>query len=120
VRRGPRNHTSHTGPRPVRRPAGLGPEILGATPEQAKLLQPFMRDGRLVSMPARAAKRRVLLDLLAGLFEPGQRYPEIEVNRILGRFHDDYATLRRSLVDEGFLDRGEGVYWRAGGTFDVD
>jgi hypothetical protein len=39
----------------------------------------------------------------------------VEVNGILRRFHDDHATLRRALVDEAFLDRAEGRYWRSGG-----
>jgi hypothetical protein len=117
---GPRNHTSHRSPE-VRRPSGgASAEELGASPEQARVLAPFLRGGRLVSIPARAGRRRVLLDFLAGQFEPGRRYPEAEVNRMLGRFHDDYAALRRYLVDGEFLDRGDGFYWRAGGTFDVD
>jgi hypothetical protein len=33
--------------------------------------------------------------------------------------HGDYATLRRYLVDDGFLERREGFYWRAGGSFDL-
>jgi len=32
---------------------------------------------------------------------------------------DDHAALRRYLVDEGFLSRQAGVYWRSGGTVDV-
>jgi hypothetical protein len=44
------------------------------------------------------------------------RYPEREVNGILGGFDDDWATLRRFLVDEGFLSREAGVYWRSGGS----
>ena len=83
-------------------------------------MRPFVRGGRLASLPARRGKRRVLLDFLAGQFEPGRQYPEAEVNRVLRRFHDDYASLRRYLVDEEFLDRRDGMYWRAGGTFEVD
>jgi hypothetical protein len=37
----------------------------------------------------------------------------------LKRFHPDFAALRRFLVDEEFLERREGYYWRAGGTFDI-
>jgi hypothetical protein len=39
--------------------------------------------------------------------------------RTVGRMdspHDAYAALRRYLVDDGFLARDGGVYWRAGGT----
>ena len=57
---------------------------------------------------------------VAGQFEPGRTFPEEEVNRILARFHPDVAALRRYLVDEEFLERREGSYWRAGGTFHVD
>ena len=49
----------------------------------------------------------------------GRRYDEKEVNVIVGRFFNDYAALRRYLVDEGFLDREGGVYWRAGGRVDL-
>ena len=66
-------------------------------------------------MPARHAKRRILLGEVSQLFEPGIRYPEREVNDLLGALFGDYAALRRYLVDEGFLDRAGGVYWRIGG-----
>jgi hypothetical protein len=41
------------------------------------------------------------------------------VNRVLSAFHDDYAALRRYLVDEHFLTRDGNVYWRSGGTVAV-
>ena len=75
-------------------------------------------DGRLTSIPARHAKRLVVLDHLAQRFEPGRRYEEVEVNRTLREVHDDVAALRRYLVEDGFLSREAGVYWRSGGTVD--
>ena len=33
---------------------------------------------------------------------------------------DEEAALRRYLVDEEFLERRQGFYWRAGGTFELD
>jgi hypothetical protein len=101
------------------RPVG-SPVDPGATPEQSAVLRSFLVDGRLVSIPAGRGKRRVVLDFLAQVFEPGRVYPERQVNFMLGRYHDDFAALRRFLVDEGFLERRGGFYWRAGGTFDVD
>jgi hypothetical protein len=74
----------------------------------------------LVSIPVQRAKRLVVLDFLAQQFDPGTRYPEREVNAILSKFHPDYAAVRRYLVDEEFLQRREGSYWRAGGTFSVE
>ena len=48
-------------------------------------------------------------------FEPGVHYSERTVSRFLAALHPDYAALRRYLVDEGFLDRRDGEYWRSGG-----
>ena len=52
-------------------------------------------------------------------FEPGEIYPERAVNLTIGKVHADFAALRRYLVDDGFLERREGFYWRAGGSFDL-
>jgi hypothetical protein len=108
----------------------------GATDaKEAAVLRVFMPGGRLVAFPASLAKRRIVLDQVAKLFEPGIRYPEREVNAMLravcappdaARAGDAYApapdhvTLRRYLVDEGFLAREAGVYWRSGGTYELD
>jgi hypothetical protein len=76
-------------------------------------------DGRLHTIPTKHAKLLVVLDFLAQSFEPGLRYPEAQVNEILTQFHPDYAALRRYLVENGFLDRSDNVYWRSGGSVDV-
>jgi len=47
------------------------------------------------------------------------RYPEAQVNDVLRGYHDDFAALRRYLVDEGLLSREGGLYWRTGGWVDV-
>lgn len=78
-----------------------------------------MPNGRLEQMPAKRSRRLVVLDHLARMFEPGHRYPEREVNDMLRTVWPDHAALRRYLVDEGFLDRADGVYWRAGGTVET-
>jgi hypothetical protein len=83
------------------------------------ILQRFLRDGRLLSVPRQRAKRLVVLDHLASAFEPGVRYSEAEVNAKLRPVYDDYVALRRYLVDEGFLAREAGLYWRMGGSVDV-
>ena len=87
-----------------------------ADAETAKVLRAFLREGRLVRMPAQQSKRRVLLDHIVQVFEPGERYAENEVNTLLRAFSDDYVTIRRYLVDEDLLSRDAGVYWRSGGT----
>lgn len=73
----------------------------------------FLEGGRL-QLPAKRKKRLVVLRWAADLFRPGERYPEAVVNRVLGRYSDDVATLRRLLVDEELLQREAGLYWRTG------
>jgi hypothetical protein len=89
---------------------GLGGEGL----ERARVLRRFLRDGRLTQIPATRSTRFVVLEFLAGRFEPGRVYPEREVNAIVGELHPDHASLRRHLVDEGLLAREAGRYWRPG------
>ena len=77
-----------------------------------KVLRDFMEGGRLKLWPHQWKKRQVILRYLVQQFEPGHRYPEREVNEIIGRTHDDFATLRRELVDSGLMARERDVYWR--------
>jgi hypothetical protein len=91
----------------------------GLPPRQASVLRAFLREGRLASIPSVRSKRLVVLDHVAKVFEIGVRYHEREVDTLLRAFHDDYAALRRYLVDEGFLAREHGEYWRSGGTVEL-
>ncbi len=92
----------------------------GDEPEDhQRVLDRAIVDGRLVKLPTKRSKRLVVLERLAQEFEPGARYVEREANAILRAFDDDVAALRRYLVDEGFLDRADGEYWRSGGRVDV-
>jgi hypothetical protein len=79
-------------------------------------LRAFVRDGRITSIPSKHGKRLALLDWLAQDFELGRRYSEAMVNLIIGQRHPDTAALRRYLVDEGFMTREAGIYWRSGGS----
>jgi hypothetical protein len=100
-------------------PARPAPDPTGDAPEdEARVLRSCFRAGRLTQIPAQRSKRRVVLDRLSQEFEAGVRYPERQVNATLRRFHPDVAALRRYLVDEGFLSREDGTYWRTGGSVD--
>ena len=102
---------------------GAGPteadEAADGDPGLATVLRAFVRDGRIVQVPAARGKRRVVLEHIVTVFEPGVRYPEREVDATLRAWHDDYASLRRCLIDEGLMTRESGVYWRIGGYVEV-
>lgn len=82
------------------------------------VLRTFVRDGRLVRLPARWTRKKLVLRYIAEqTFEPGVEYPERTVDeRLRGWCEDsdeiDHVTLRRYLVDLHHLRRSEGVYHR--------
>jgi len=100
-------------------PREAGIALGAASEDEEAVLRTFFRDGRLTEIPAKESKRRIVLERIALEFEPGVRYDEKAVNVIVSRFHTDYAAIRRYLVDEGFLTRERGEYWRTGGRVDV-
>ena len=87
--------------------------------DTARVLRTFLRGGRLTQIPLHRQKRLIVLDHLCRVFEVVVHYPEKEVNTILRAFHLDTAALRRYLVDEGFLSREKGLYWRTGGSVEL-
>ena len=80
-----------------------------------KILRDYTIDGQLTQIPTKDKKCVVILRWLATRFQPDVRYTEKQVNAIITEVHNDYATLRRSLVDYGFMrrERGGGDYWLA-------
>ena len=113
-------HTERFG-EAARSAAAMAPPVepMSADPVEDAVLRTFLRQGRLVSIPAQLSKRRVVLEHLVRVFEPGIRYPEREVNALLAAWHPDVAALRRYLVDEALLTREAGMYWRSGGRVEV-
>jgi len=98
----------------------LGEPVQGPwTAEEAIILGRFFAGDRLVEVPKSASKRRLVLEKIVQEFEPGQRYPERELNFRIQLIHADYAAMRRYMVDEGLMDRADGVYWRTGGRHEV-
>lgn len=94
------------GARPTTSDDGADPEER----EQAKVLRDFFDGARLKQIPAQRKKRVIVLQHLLERFDPARTYPEKEVNALLREAHEDVATLRRELVDYGFMRRESGVY----------
>ena len=109
-----------TGERYTAAAAALADEWQSAERYHATVLARFFDGDRLRSIPARRKPRvAVLLELLRR-FRAGRAYAEAEVNDLLRPAHEDVATLRRELVDYGFLDRADGVYRLADAGPDLD
>jgi hypothetical protein len=68
-------------------------------------LETFMPDGKLTAFPLKQAQLLVILDTVSARFDAEKQYTEREVNAVLAEITDDFATLRRDLVDYGYLSR---------------
>lgn len=107
--------------RPAERLVDYGPAMpvrderaLATETEAQATLKAFMRpDGSLVRIPPKEKQKLVVLKALAERFERGRDYGDAELRDILKPVHEDYALLRRYLVDYRFLERdGEGRRYR--------
>ena len=79
--------------------------------ERARVVATFIKDGRLLSIPAQYKKRRYVMEEIARSFEWGRLYDEKEVSAILRNFNDDFASLRREMIDQRIMMRENGRYW---------
>lgn len=78
-----------------------------------KVLENFFVYGKLKNIPSQRKKRRIVLEEMVKGLEPGRHYTEKELNLYIADFHDDFCTLRREMVMEKLLVRGDGIYWLA-------
>ena len=82
-------------------------DVANATEWDRKILRDYFDGERLKQIPMNRKKRDVILTWLVGQFEDGVRYPEKAVNEIIKRHHEDSATLRRELIDGGWMAAGK-------------
>jgi DNA-binding transcriptional ArsR family regulator len=76
------------------------------------VLQSFVTDNRITSIPAGRKKRFVLLKWLVEKFECDRDYSEKEINTVLKQHHEDCATLRREFIGYRLMSRDRDVYRR--------
>ncbi|RKD26066.1 transcriptional regulator [Ammoniphilus oxalaticus] len=84
--------------------------------EQENIIQKFFPNGpnnRLKQFPPREKQRLIVLREIAGQLKAEHLYNEHELNETLQHYYEDYALIRRYLIEYGFLDRkADGsAYW---------
>lgn len=95
------------------RPQTKPDDFEGEAYERKVLADFFTPQEKLKSLPAQHKKLLVILRYLVNKeFQPGFRYPEKDVNAILSGYFEDTASLRRYMVDNRFLAREKGEYWK--------
>jgi hypothetical protein len=89
-------------------------EALGWDEADSKVLRDYTINGKLKRIPSKQKVTLVILRWLATLFEADRLYTEPEVNEVIKTIYEpDFVSLRRDLVDFGYLrrERGGGKYW---------
>jgi hypothetical protein len=81
-----------------------------ARAEQQRVVGRLFTDGRIQRVPARRKVRAAVLLEVVSRFDPGRDYSEKEVNEVLLGVHEDFAYLRRELVNYHYLERDAGRY----------
>jgi hypothetical protein len=84
----------------------------GSDEWERKIFKSYMNGDVIKQIPTSDKKLHVILKWLADRFEYDVQYPEKQVNEVLKRHHPDCASLRRSLVDYGYMQREKNIYWR--------
>ncbi|VYU28748.1 DUF2087 domain-containing protein [Clostridium tertium] len=82
--------------------------------EKVKVLESYFdENSALRSYPSKEKKKIIILEEIITNFSAGKKYSEKEINRVLKRIFEDYVTIRRALIQYGFLDRSTDCseYW---------
>lgn len=76
-------------------------------------LQKYFKDHVLITIPKKQKRIIIVLQHIITRFETNKIYCEKEVNEILKVVYHDYVTIRRYLIEYGFLDRKHNgsEYW---------
>lgn len=63
--------------------------------------------------PKNDREKQIILKFIMRKFDMDKRYMEVEVNDIIKRFYEDYSTIRRELINFGYMQRDpyKGEYW---------
>jgi len=84
--------------------------------EKEKVLQTYFKqglEGPLDSFPSKEKRKIIVLQHIMQRFDINKTYTEKDVNEILKQIHADYVTIRRYLIEYGFMERSKDCteYW---------
>lgn len=72
-------------------------------------------NGRLQTFPRKREAKLEVLRFFAAKFATGETYSEQAVNEEIWQYYSDHESVRRELIDFGFMQRdaATGTYWRS-------
>lgn len=74
----------------------------------------YFKGNKLMNFPSKESKKRMVIEYISEHFVKDGRYTEKEINEILKDIFEDYALIRRYLVDYKFVNRTKdgSLYWK--------
>jgi len=75
-----------------------------------KVLKTFIKQGRLTALPVQHKKKLIILEEFSSKFTAGKKYSEKEIDTVIKNIYDDHCTIRRLLIEEGYMIRDKQVY----------
>ncbi|MCA9541665.1 MAG: metalloregulator ArsR/SmtB family transcription factor [Myxococcales bacterium] len=87
--------------------ASIGDEVEAASEDEfaLKVKRTFMEGDRITQLPKQWRKKLVLVRHVAQQFEADRVYTEADLKAIIAPIHADHVTLRRLMVDVGWMVR---------------
>ncbi|MDF2520590.1 MAG: Transcriptional regulator [Clostridia bacterium] len=83
--------------------------------EREKFLKTYFDEKleKLINFPSKEKRKLVVLQHITGKFESDKKYTEKEVSKILEDIYPDFVTIRRYLIEYGFMERTPdgSAYW---------
>jgi len=73
--------------------------------EKEEIIEKYFSHNKLSSFPKKEKKKLVILKQIAEGLDKNKKYSEKEINQIIGEIYSDFVTIRRYLIEYGFLDR---------------
>jgi len=81
--------------------------------EKENVIKNYIVKDKIIKIPRAEKKKIIILQYLLQKFQHNRKYTETEVNEIIKSMHEDYASLRRYLIQYGFMAREDNgsAYW---------
>ena len=82
--------------------------------ERETVIKNYMNEtGGIKTYPSKEKKKIIILGEVTKNFVKGRKYTEKDINKILKRVYEDYVTIRRALIEYGFIERSNdcSAYW---------
>lgn len=81
--------------------------------EKEKVLQTYFENEVLTTFPSKEKRKIIVLQEIIKRFKTNKVYSENEINVVLKSIYNDFATIRRYLIEYGFMERSKDCtrYW---------